>query len=110
MPGTGQPRPPSGNVIASAEMTVTCSRGTPVTRAASATTGSMKRCGRSIVPEATGEDGTGSRVGWALAGVREGSPLPDGAAAEQALTTQTAASTAILATSIVRWYVGIGAA
>src|SRR5262245_49251416 len=54
MPGSGQPSPASGNVIARADSTVTRSTGTPATRAISSTTGATIDAGSAIAPVAGG--------------------------------------------------------
>ena len=62
MPGTGQPRPPSGNVTASPDRTITWSTGTPARRAISATTGSMMRSGGRSVRSCRGGAGQLARL------------------------------------------------
>src|SRR6185369_1548954 len=90
MPGCGHPRLPSGNVTASAEMTVTWSAGTPASLATSATTGSMTDVGRAKFPDGLPP---GACDGWTLDD-----------AAEQPPTTHAAASSVKLKIRMGRWY------
>ena len=91
MPGCGQPRPPSGKVTASAEMTVTWSAGTPASFATSATTGSITDCGRAMAPDGF-SPGTSPMAGRSTT------------RAEQPATTQAAASSVRLKMRMVRSY------
>src|SRR5215218_2073870 len=103
MPGSGQPSPPSGNVTASADTTVTWSGVTPARPAASVTTGPMMASARSTGPvlafEAASGDIDGSpwvalAVGAAVAaelGTVLGAPADAPAEAEHPARTRMTA-------------------